>query len=241
MGQLTVDGYDITSENYSLRPTAPGFLPAFYSTGSATIKATSTMWKAHPTALRIDQANGQDDTADIFDVEPGCYNAVSVVARVKVAMASYKAVKRPGQRWPAVYASRKGKPGYGITDVTNALDAAGLHNQNIGLYIADWNNDRNQAIAEVSNSIPGVGNPYPVVGRQWRNVGPYDLDIFAEEWSINVATPALTAEAPPGPWKDAKEWDWKSVQCTGIGLNDSLYTFTYNPKTGKWDQKFQAA
>jgi hypothetical protein len=241
MGQLTVDGYDITSENYALRPTAPGFLPAFYSTGSSGIKATPAMWKAHPNALRIDQANGLDDTADVFDVEPGCYTAVSVVARVKVAMASYKAIKRPGQRWPAVYASRKGKPGYGITDVTNALDAAGLHNANIGLYIAEWNNDRNQAIAEVSSSVPGVGNPYPVVGRQWRNVGPYDLDIFAEEWSVNVATAAFTAESPPGPWTDSKEWDWKSVQITGIGLNNRLYTFTYNPKTGKWDQKFEAA
>jgi hypothetical protein len=198
------------------------------------------MWQAFPHALRIDQANGQDDTADIFDVEPGCYTALSVVARVKVAMGSYRAVKRPGQRWPAVYASRRGQAGYSITDVTNALDAAGLHNANIGLYIADWNNQRDQAISEVSNSVPGVGNPYPVVGRQYRNVGPYDLDIWAETWTVNVSTPQTLAEPPPGQWKDPKSWTWKYVETVGIGLDGKLYTFVYNTSTGKWDQKFVA-
>lgn len=213
----TTDGYDITSINYASRPAAG--IPAFYSTGTPDIKATNQMWDNNAHALRIDQADGQDNTADIFDVEPGCYSATQVVERVRVAIASYKAVLRPGQRWPAVYCSRQGQAGYSLTDVANALAGANL--VNIGVVIADWTNDRATAILEVANSIPGPKNPYPIVGRQYANKGPYDLDIFSLSWVNTVATETVPHYSLPDPIPGI--WTG-TVTITGHGTDGNLWT-----------------
>jgi len=207
MAVPTTDGYDITSANYSHRPLAGQ--PAFYSTGSPEIKATPAMWNAYPGALRIDQANGSDDTADIFDCEKGCYNATQVASRVTVAINTFKLATRPGQRWPAVYVSRNGPAGYNPTDVVNACNSAGLAKQSIGLVIADWDGSRAKAMTEVGNSVPGANNPYPVVGRQYLNAGIYDLDIFSVPWLDRVSvkgSPTVQVQ---------KDWLW-CYKCDGL-------------------------
>ena len=189
MALATVTGYDVTAENYNQRPSTG--IPALYITGSGGIPATAAMLSANPKCLRIDQSpviNSIDTTADYFDVENGAVTVAEIGNVIKEAITNYQHATRPGQRWPAVYCSRD-DPQTGVTPVVNALNAAGLSNHSVGLIIADWNNDEAQATSEVANSIPGTNNPYPVVGRQYRNAGPYDLNVFSEEWVNTVSEP----------------------------------------------------
>lgn len=176
MTALTVDGYDITSAEWYNRPAGTNLLPAFYSTGSAGIKMTAVMDAAYPHALHIDQANGQDDTADFADCEPGCYAVGEVPARIEAMRGSYRARRRFEQRWPGVYVSRGS-----VTDVVNTLVNAGL--TLVPLIVAEWDGDRTRAIEEVA----GGSGPYPVVGRQYANMGAYDMNVWSASWIQNVA------------------------------------------------------
>lgn len=195
MADSTIDGYDITSAKWDQRPSSILF-PAFYSTGSPDVKMTSAMNAAFPGALHIDQANGQDDTADYVDCEQGCYTPGQVPERISAMRVAYFAKRRHNQRWPGVYMSRN-NPGFSTTDVANALVAAKL--DNVPFIIADWNNDHTQAAAEVANA----SGPYPVRGRQYQNVGPYDLDVFSKTWVNNTAG----SPVPTYPFNQAK-WRW---------------------------------
>jgi hypothetical protein len=229
----TTNGYDITALFYDQRP--PSGWPAFYITGSATVQATEEMLTAYPQCLRIDQSptiTGIDTTADYFDVENMAITVAELPDIIADAILDYQEGVRPGQRWPAVYCSRD-DPTYGVTPVCNALDNAGLGGAGVGLVIADWNNNYTQALNEVAASVPGPNNPFPVVGRQYQNAGPYDLDVFSLDW---INTVAATPKAPPGQWLNAEAWTWTDAAIIGTGTDGVLYEWIYNPTTGEWTQ-----
>jgi hypothetical protein len=142
------------------------------------------MWAAHPGAIRIDQSpvnTALDETADVLDCEAGAATLADIAAWVLAARAAFTRGARPGQRHPAVYASRSN-----LTPVCNALAAA--HVTGVGLWVADWTNDREAAVAELQAS----SGPYPVIGVQWQDAGRYDRDVFLGSWlSARSVKPAV--------------------------------------------------
>lgn len=47
---------------------------------------------------------------------------------------------------------------------------------------------------------------------------------------VNPPTPKM----PPGQWNDPKSWSWADVIVVGRGLDNNLYAFAYDTKTGAW-------
>jgi hypothetical protein len=71
------------------------------------------------------------------------------------------------------------------------------------------------------------------VGTQYLSMSTFDEDIMSTImpfWDTYVAVPEL----PPGQWNNPKKWYWRTAQITGVGLNGTTYTFTYNPVSGLW-------
>ena len=219
MPVTTVDGYDVTHEFIGQAPTTGQ--AALYSTGSSDIKATPEDIASRPGCLLICQGFTIDTTADYYDVEQNALSPSMLPSIITSAISNYMNNVRPGQRWPAVYCSRD-DPVYGVSAVVNALDAAGLGNDSIGLVIADWDNDHAQAQAEVANSVPGPGNPYPVVGRQYENAGSFDRDVFSQPWVNKVSGGTLN----PFPGS------WKTLVGTYTDKNGTLYVVGVNASTG---------
>lgn len=180
--------YDVTHANL---PSAPKGVQLFgYATGSGGIAWTAADWAAHPGAGRIDQdVAASDGTADVLDVENGAVPVGSAeIARwAKVAMASFAAATRPGQREPAIYMSASN-----VTAVVNALIAGGVKS-GVGLWVANWNMTQAQAVANVL----AASGPFPVIGVQFRDAGPDDVDVFSSAWLAKVS--AKPAPPPPPP------------------------------------------
>ena len=168
---------DCTHANIGSLP--PGLLPIGYTTGSPDIAWTEEDWADHPGALRIDQDfRASDPTADYLDVENGAATFADCPGWAKQAMADYNAVRRPGQRKPAIYMSANN-----VTNVANALVAGGV-NFPVGLVIANWNLSEAQAALDV---LAGDSGPFPIVGIQFRDPGPYDLDVFISDYVNTVS------------------------------------------------------
>lgn len=179
MAVATRPGIDVTHLFLSHVPNN-GQIRALYITGSPDIIATAADLAANPGCLRIDQSpvnSPLDETADYIDFENGAATLDDLAPWSVSAWENWHKATRPGQRTPAIYASRDN-----ITPIVNKLIADGVKD-NVGLVIADWNNDEVQAAREVSNA----SGPFPVVGRQYANVGLYDLDVFSVPWVANVS------------------------------------------------------
>jgi hypothetical protein len=181
-GSATV-GYDVTGASL---PHAPaGAQLAGYSTGSGGIPWTTAQFGAHPGAVRIDQdAGASDPTADVLDVERGAATFADCPGWVKRAQNDFRTAARPGQRWPAIYASASS-----ITPVVNSLIAGGI-DSGVGLWVANWSLSQAQAFADVVNAA----GPFPIVAVQWSSGQFYDTDVFSQHWLKNVSTasPGLT-------------------------------------------------
>jgi len=179
--------YDATHDNIGHMP--PG-QHAGYTTGTPDIRWTAEDWAAHPVAVRIDQdPAASDKTADVLDVERGAATVADVVPWVQAAHANRAKGARPGQRWPAIYASQAA-----LTPIANALKAAGI--TGVFFWVADWNLDAQQAGAEVA----AAGGPWPVVGVQYRNAGLYDVSLFSSAWLTDVTPHPAPVPAPaPAP------------------------------------------
>jgi len=202
-----------------------GMLAALYTTGSADIKATPADFQRHPDAIHICQDFGSDDTADILDVEDFAATPNDAALWVPRARHSFITNKRPGQRWPGIYASLSR-----ITAVANAMVNANLGN--VPLWIANWGMLQAAAIDQIVRGM----QPFPPIAFQIRNDVTTDFSVFSTEW-LNKRSGAIVAikpTIPPGPWNDAHAWDWKDATLTGIGLDGRLHTFVYNPGTGLW-------
>jgi hypothetical protein len=184
MSLLVVVGHDCITSNVEHLPAG---LAVGYTTGDG-IAWTQAQWDAHPGALRICQdAGATDTTADYLDVESGAATPADCPGWAKAAHANWVANKRPGQRTPAIYVN-----GNNVTAVANALKAGGIES-GVGIVLANWNLDQAEATADV---LAGSG-PYPVVGIQFSDPGPYDSDIFSVAWVNNVSGAAPTAAAAP--------------------------------------------
>lgn len=213
---------DATHRNVGAIP--KGTLAALYTTGSPDIKATQQDFANHPNAIHICQDHGSDLTADIIDMEKGAATPQDAVNFINGARHSFWNVQRPGQRWPGIYLSRSR-----VTEQTNALVAAKL--TQVPLWIAQWGDPQTIAIAEIAHT----SGPFPVIGLQIRNQNVDDFSVFSTEWINAVSKHGLPkAMVPPGQWKNPKEWTWKSVIESGIGLDNKQHAFKFDPTTGQW-------
>lgn len=117
--------------------------------------------------------------------------------RARQRIAAFKAGTRPGQRRPIVYCSR-----VNTHAVANALIAggiAGVASGFGGLGVADWNNDLNAARDEVA----GGSGPFPIVWRQYANMGAFDAGVASVPWLTTVSsTPEPAPRKPPKPAGD---------------------------------------
>jgi hypothetical protein len=219
--------YDITSINYEERPSF-GHI-CLYATGTPDVEATHTMLSSNPQAIRIGQSpdESEDDTVDIIDFERGAVQLSQLAATVRNCLGSWDGAARPGQRKPLVYASLNNIPA-----VAEALDAGSLRGSGVGLHVAGWSYTQAQAIAQLGREING----YPVRGWQYQSLPDYDLDVFDTGWVNMVSGTAqeIKPEIPPGQWNDPGVWSWKAVVVTGVGEDGNLYSFAYDPVSGKW-------
>lgn len=196
-----VVGYDTTHAMIASLP--PGSQAAGYSTGSADIRWTDPDWLSHPGALRIaqdwdvseDLATHDADllaivTSDYLDVEGGAATNADAAPWYRAALADYQAGTRPGQRWPGIYTSANN-----VTPLVNALIAAGV-TKGPRLIVADWNLTELQAVADVV----AASGPYPVAGVQFRDPGPFDIDIYDGAWLRAVSVRPVPPPQPHGPY-----------------------------------------
>ena len=171
--------YDVTGDNYSQAP--QGFQLAGYDTGSGGIAWTPAMWAAHPGAVHIDQDPGalSDVTADVLDVERGAVPVGSplIATWVKMAQESFDTARRPGQCRPVLYQSASN-----VTANVNALIAGGV-TSGVGLWIARWDGNTAADIA----ALAAASGPFPVIGFQYADDGPYDADVFSTAWLSDVS------------------------------------------------------
>lgn len=168
---MIVDAFDATAANFDMLPTH-GYHVG-YTTGTSDIQWTSGMWARYPRAVRICQdAGATDKTADVVDIERGAATIADAVAWYPEALANFRNGTRPGQRWPACYASMNN-----ITPLANAFIAAKITSGPC-LFIADWNNDLASAIAELTHA----GGPFPEIGRQFESREFYDCDVLSLAW-----------------------------------------------------------
>ncbi len=179
---------------------------AGYSTGSGIVPWSEEEFAAHATALgpclHIDQDPGASDpTADILDVERGAATVSDCPWWAKRALADFRNARRPGQRSPAIYCSAST-----VSAVVNSLISGGV-TSGIGLFVANWSLTEAQAIADVL----AAAGPFPVVGIQFTDAGPYDVSVFRADWLAGqsgkpapVPPPAPKPAPSPVPaWQEA--------------------------------------
>ena len=165
---------------------------AGYSTGSGVVPWTDEDFAQHATALgpclRIDQdPAASDPTADILDVEAGAATFTDCPWWAKRALADYKTARRPGQRSPAIYVSAAN-----VSAVVNSLITGGI-TSGVGLVVANWSLTEAQALADVL----AASGPFPVIGIQFTDAGPYDVSVFRADWLADQS--GKPAPAPPKP------------------------------------------
>lgn len=178
--------YDATHANIGNLPDSASY--AGYVTGSPDIVWTQSDWDHHRDAIRIDQTPAGtpwDALADGDDYERGAVALSELPVRAKLRMHAFNSNARPGQRRPFVYASASN-----LTDVANALVKGGV-TSGVGLWVAHWTGDIVGAIKEVA----ARSGPFPVIGVQFENPGPFDISVFATAYlndRSGVAKPTPT-------------------------------------------------
>lgn len=224
----TTDLFDATGENVAHLPA--GAHVAGYVTGSGVVPWTASQFAAHPGAVRIAQSPtlvvDESPSPDVLDFENSAATLADIAPWVLFEQANFKAAKRPGQRWPAVYCSR-----VNIHEVANALIAGGV--TSCPLAVADFNFDKAEAISEVANA----SGPFPIVWRQYSDQGgggAYDLGIVSVPWLANVSKAAVVPQVPPGQWRDPHAWTWAHASIIGTGLDGLTHQFDYDTASGLW-------
>lgn len=181
--------FDCTSANLAATEAVVGKGAQFagYDTEvgtSAGIKWTATQKAAHPNVVLYDQEpNDSDFLADLLDVEAGAGTIARAGNWYKNTLRNYTLSVRPGQRHPGMYASASN-----ITPLVNGLVTQGI-TSGPGLVIANWNLSEAQSIADV---LAATG-PFPIIGIQFKNDGPFDTNVMSTAWLENVSRSAQQA------------------------------------------------
>lgn len=167
---------------------------AGYDTGiGADIKWTVSDWALHPHAIHIDQDPGASDfTSDVLDIEAGAANVGEAAGWFTKTLANYAEGVRPGQRYPACYASQAS-----ITPLANALTAGGITSKGPALIVANWNLADHTAVLDVVKA----SGPFPIVGVQNQNDGPFDTSFVSAAWFNTVSHAPVTTPPPPATEK----------------------------------------
>jgi hypothetical protein len=184
-----IPGWDATTSNVIHLPRGQH---AGYTSGRG-IAWTPAQWAADPSAIRIAQSSAlavdESGWPDVLDYEAGAATLADVGPWAKAMLAAYAAGSRPGQRRPAIYASKSN-----LTHIVNALIAAGVKS-GIGLWIAEWGIGKAAAEALVNNA----SGPFPVIGVQYSDDGTYDSDVFSAAWLKDVSVKPGTPKPGPVP------------------------------------------
>lgn len=190
-------GADCTS---SLEPHLPAAFKqvAGYTTGTPDIRWSPAQLGAHPGVVHICQDAGATDvTADVLDVESGAATNAEAGAWFIAATQHRAAGTRRGQRLPAIYTSLAN-----VTPLVNALIAYGVHT-GPRLWVAHWGISQATAAADITET-----GPFPIIGYQFSDPGPYDLDLWADDW---------LASGSPGSPPARPQWATDSIaDLTGI-------------------------
>ena len=189
-----VFGFDCTHVNIPHLP--PGLHQlAGYTTGAGDVPWTPADWDAHPGAIRIVQDEGLTDrTADVADIERYAGRYIDAPGWYRDAVGHFQAGTRPGQRWPAFYASRSS-----ITPLVNELVSAGIKS-GPRLIVAQWGENDAQAKLEIIDA----SGPFPIVGVQDEDLGLYDRDGWSSEWLtvVSKVPPHLVSFEVVSHWSD---------------------------------------
>lgn len=164
-------GYDTVGRDVHLLP-AGAKQVAGYTTGTGIVPWTPQQFAAHPGAIRICQdAAASDSTADVLDIESGAATYADAGPWYRAAVSHRAGGTRPGQRLPCIYTSLSN-----VTPLVNHLIAEGVHS-GPRLWIAHWGVSQAAAAAAVTET-----GPWPIVGYQFTDPGPYDIDLWASDW-----------------------------------------------------------
>jgi hypothetical protein len=88
-----------------------------------------------------------------------------------------------------------------VTPVVNALTGGGI-NGGVGLWVANWSITETQAITDVLDAA----GPFPVIGVQFTDPGPFDVSVFSRDWLATQAghpAPPVPPVGPVPPWQEA--------------------------------------
>lgn len=222
--------YDSTHANIAALP--PNSVVAGYVTGTTDVAWSGDDFKAHPSAIRIDQSPVStvwDATADVDDYERGAVSLNELAPRAKLRMVSFNSGTRAGQREPLVYVSANN-----VSAVANALVSGGVTN-GVGLWLANWNLTEPQAISDVT----AASGPFPIRGVQFHNAGKYDVSVFDSNWLANVSG-KKSAQGKTGSEVFGLQFGWKfcdkcsslchdsgPMKCAGGGTHDLSRSHNY--------------
>lgn len=228
MSDSAVVGYDAIGAQTSSLPRGAQIY-AGYSTGSGIVPWTASQFAKYATALgpclRICQdPSASDPAADYLDVEYAAATYADCPGWAKRALASFRAGTRRGQRSPAIYMSAGN-----VSAVVNALVAGGV-TSGVGLIVANWSITEASAVTEVLTA----SGPFPVVGVQFSDPGPYDVNIFSRNWLLNqsgggVPVPKpVTVPAFPYPVSDYLGLESADTHChSGYNAADRPHIQTW--------------
>lgn len=212
-----VVGYDAIRVNAGSMPRGAQIY-AGYSTGWGDVPWTEELFAQYATALgpclHYDQDPAASDaTADVLDVERGAATIADASWWAKRALSDFKSGRRPGQRTPAIYMSASN-----VTPVVNELISGGV-TSGVGLVVANWSISEAQAVHDVL----AAAGPFPIVGVQWADPGPYDIDILSRDWLLHQSGKPAPHPDPPKPTpppapapKPAPPQDWTEIMIANL-------------------------
>jgi hypothetical protein len=128
----------------------------------------------------------------------------------------------PSYTIPFVVAINAG--GYRVMDYGSQQDVFQSKNPDGYYWGADW-----------------TGQPHLVagdVGTQYVSFISYDESEISKRlplWNLAPATlPTTQMDPPPGQWLNPANWTWQEVMIIGRGLNNELFSFAFDARTGVW-------
>ena len=238
MSDSAVVGYDAIGAQTSSLPRGAQIY-AGYSTGSGIVPWTASQFAKYATALgpclRICQdPSASDPAADYLDVEYGAATYADCPVWAKRALASFKAGTRRGQRSPAIYMS-----GSNVSSVVDALVAGGV-TSGVGLIVANWSITEASAVADVL----AAAGPFPIVGIQFSDPGPYDVNIFSRNWLLNQAGGGVPAPVPVPKPSVAPAFPYPATGYLGVTSADpdchSGFNAADRPHVETWQRQMAA-